>query len=68
MKITRTIELNDEERLTVSRFMNLVDKLSDIAGCELDDVFTYFIEKSEFTEDNGHTICALHQIDDIKYK
>lgn len=65
MKITRTIELDDKDRLTVERFLNLVDKVSDVARCSMDDVFLYFADKAELTDD-GYSIGVLHQIEDIK--
>lgn len=64
MQITRTIELTDRERLVVANFLNLTDKISDVARCSMDDVFEYFAEKAEITED-GYEIGALHQLSDI---
>ena len=65
MEVVQTIELNNEERLTVSRFIQLVDKISDIAGCSMDDVFIYFLGKAEIIEINKYSIGAIHQIKDI---
>lgn len=65
MKITRTIELSDNDRLTVQRFLKLTDEISDIAGCSMDDVFMYFGDKAELTNEGEYIIESLHQIADI---
>lgn len=66
MEVIQSITLNDSERITVSRFLKLADEISDIAGCSMDNVFTYFVDKSEITENNGYSISAIHEIKDIK--
>lgn len=64
MEVVRTIELNDDERLTVAKFLKLTDQISDYAKCSMDDVFLYLADSAEITE-SGYNIKALHQIDDI---
>ena len=46
MKIARTIELDDNDRLAVQRFLKLTDKISDVAGCSMVDVFEYFSDQA----------------------
>lgn len=65
MKITRTVELDDSDRLTVCRFLKLADKISDVARCSMDDVFLYFSDKVEILADGEYSITSLHQIEDI---
>lgn len=64
MEVVRTIELSDDERLTVAKFLKLADHISDYVRCSMDDVFLYFADSAEMTE-SGYNIKALHQIDDI---
>ena len=67
MQIVQTIELTDEERITVSKFLKLADTISDVARCSMDDVFVYFADKAEIIEENNaYSIGAIHQITDIK--
>lgn len=66
MQIVQTIELTDEERITVSHFLKLVDTISDVARCSMDDVFVYFADKAEIIENNAYSVGAIHQIKDIK--
>lgn len=65
MKITRTIKLDDNDRLTVCRFLKLTDRISDVARCSMDDVFEYFGNQAEILADGEYSISALHQIKDI---
>ena len=65
MKITRTIELDDNDRLTVTKFLKLTDKISNVVGCSMDDVFVYFSEQAEILADGEYNISALHQLEDI---
>jgi len=65
MKITRTIELDDNDRLTVCRFLKLVDKISDVSRCSMDDVFLYLADQAELLADGEYSITSLHQIEDI---
>ena len=65
MKITRTIELDDNDRLTVQRFLKLTDKISDVVGCSMVNVCEYFCDQVEILENGEYSITALHQIEDI---
>ena len=65
MKITRTVELDDNDRLTVTKFLKLTDKISNVVGCSMDDVFEYFSEQAEILADGEYSISALHQLEDI---
>ncbi len=65
MKITRTIELEDADRLAISKVLAITDKIAIVTGCSMGEVFEYFLDKSEILSDNTFSITALHQIDDI---
>ena len=66
MKINKTFELTDEERLTVSRFLRLVDEISDATGNRsMDDVFNYFVETAELDDGGYYNIGNLHKLDEI---
>ena len=64
MNITRTIELTDEERATVSKFLKITDDIATIAECSMSDVFLYFADTADLIGDR-YSIDNLHQIDDI---
>ena len=64
MKTTRTIELTDEEREIVSKFLKITDDISTIAGCSMCEVFEYFADTADLNGDE-YSIRRLHQIDDI---
>lgn len=65
MKVTQTIELNDEERLTVQNFLYLTDQISDISGRTMDDVFNYFARESELIDGERYSFSGLVQIAEI---
>ena len=64
MNITRTIELTDEERVTISKFLRITDDIATVVGCSMDDVFSYFVDTANLMGDK-YSIDNLHQIDDI---
>ena len=66
MQITRTIELNEEERKTIEKFFSIADKISDVAGCSMCEVFEYFSDVIEIIDDYEYRIGILHQIADMK--
>ena len=65
MKITRTVELDDNDRRIVAKFLKLADRISDVAGCSMEDVFLYFGNQAEILADGEYSITSLHQISDI---
>lgn len=65
MKITRTIELDDNDRLTICRFLKLADRISEVSSGDMRSVFEYFLEQAEILADGEYSITALHQIEDI---
>lgn len=66
MKAVQTIELNDGERLVLSKALNLIDKISDVTDISMDRVFDYFVEISDLTEDGNYTVKALHSIEEMR--
>jgi hypothetical protein len=66
MKTTKTFELTSEERLTVERFLKLVDEISDVTGNRsMDDVFNYFVDTAEVDDNRNYSIGSLHKLDEI---
>ena len=65
MKITRTIELDENDRQLVAKFLKMTDRISDVVGCSMEDVYDYFVEQAELMADGEYSITALHQIEDI---
>lgn len=64
MKITKTIELTDEERLTIERYLDITLKIANVAECSFDDVLDYFFSKAD-SSGGRCSISALHNIEDI---
>ena len=66
MKITQTIELSDGERLTLSRTLKLIDQISDAVDVSMANVFDYFVDNSDITEDGHYSVKALHNIEEMR--
>ena len=66
MKTVQTIELSDGERLTLSRTLKLIDQISDVVDGTMNDVFNYFVENSDLTEEGHYSVKALHNIEEIR--
>ena len=65
MKITRTIELDENDRQIVEKFLEMTDRISNVVGCSMEDVYDYFVEQAVISGDDEYSITALHQIKDI---
>lgn len=66
MKTTKTFELTSEERLTVARFLKLVDEISDATGNRsMEDVFNYFSDTAELDDNGNYSIGSLHKLDEV---
>lgn len=66
MKTTQTIELSDDERLTLSRALKLIDQISDVVDDTMANVFDYFVDNSDITENGHYSVKALHNIKEIR--
>ena len=65
MLTTQTIELNDNERLTLQKALGIIDDIATIANTSVDNVFEYLCEVAEIAENKGkheYFIKALHDI------
>ena len=51
MKVTQTIQLEDEERLAIQKVLRICDKISDIAHCSMSNVFEYLTEMADIDGD-----------------
>ena len=65
MTITRTIDLDDDDRKAICNVLKLTDSIATVTGCSMEEVFAYFVDESEILADNTFGITAVHQIDDI---
>ena len=65
MKITRTVEFDTKDRMIIEGFLKLTDKIAEAAGCNMQDVFLYFVNQAEILADGEYSITSLHQIEDI---
>lgn len=65
MITTQTIELNDNERLTLQKALGIIIDISAIANTSANNVFDYLCEIAE-VKDNQYLIKALHNIYEMK--
>ena len=64
MKITQTIELDEQDRIAIARCLKLIDEIGDVVDCSSDTVYEYFVQAADI-KDGSYTISAVHQIKDI---
>lgn len=56
MKVTQTIQLNDDERLAIQKVLGLLDEISNIAHSSMADVFDYLVDTAEIVGDFEYSI------------
>ena len=56
MKVTQTIQLNDDERLAIQKVLGLCDEISDISHCTMANVFDYLVDTAEIVGDFKYSI------------
>lgn len=66
MKATQTIELSEAERITLSKTLKLIDQISDVVDDTMANVFDYFVDNSDITEDGYYSVKALHNIEEMR--
>ncbi len=66
MKTTQTIELDDKERLAISRALKIIDEISDIVDAPMETVFEYFVENSDLTAGGQYAVKDLHSIKEMR--
>ena len=64
MKITQTIELDDQDRIAIVRCLKIIDEIGDAIDCSNDTVYEYFVQAADI-KGGSYTISAVHQIKDI---
>ncbi len=65
MTTTQTLELNDNERLTLQKALGIICDIAAIANTSVDKVFEYLCEAAEI-KDRVCTIKAVHNIYAVK--
>ena len=65
MKITQTIQLQDDERLAIEKVLGLCDEISELAHCSMRDVFDYLAGEAEIVDEYTYCISNLLQIAEI---
>ena len=65
MKVTQTIQLQDDERLAIEKVLGICDEIADIAHCSAKDVFDYLAEEAEIVADYTYCINNMLQISEI---
>jgi hypothetical protein len=66
MRTVQTIELSDDERLVLSKALRLIDQISDVVDDTMVNVFDYFIDNSDLTDDGYYSVKALHNIKEMR--
>ena len=66
MKTVQTIELSDGERLVLSRALKLIDQISGVVDDSMANVFDYFVDNSDLTDDGHYSVRALHNIEEMR--
>lgn len=67
MKITmRTIELDDNDKTVISKFLKLTNEIYQNADCTMTDVFQYFAIKADSDMNGNYSISDFHLISDIE--
>ena len=66
MKVTQTIELEDNERLAIQKTLGICDEISDIAHCSMEDVFDYLSEVAGVIGEYKYSIGSILAIQDIR--
>lgn len=66
MITTQTIELNDNERLTLQKALGIICDMSAIANTSASNVFEYLCEVAETKDNREYSIKALHDIYEMK--
>lgn len=65
MKVTKTIELSDEERKIVEKALGLIDEMSELANNTMKNVFEHLSEISEIVDDFKYSTPNTIYIDEI---
>lgn len=65
MKVTKTIELSDEERKIVEKALGLIDEMSESANNTMKNVFEHLSEISEIVDDFKYSTPNTIYIDEI---
>ena len=75
MKIVNTVELNEEDIEVATKFMKLIDNISDIIGrtawTDMANIAISFVDNSEYKDGEiyvHHSFRINHYIDEIKEK
>lgn len=65
MKVTKTIQLSDEERQIVEKALGLIDEMSESANNSMVNVFNHLTEISELVDDFKYSAPNTIYIDEI---
>ena len=65
MKVTKTIQLSDEERQIIEKALGLIDEMSESANNTMTKVFNHLLEMSEIVDDFKYLAQNTIYIDEI---
>ena len=66
MNVTRTVELNEEEKKAVQMTLGLCDEIADLCNdTPMMNVFGYFIRESELVGDYDYIVDNIVNLGDI---
>jgi hypothetical protein len=66
MKVTKTIELSNDERETLEKALSLIDQIADVVDDTMESVFEYFVVNSDPTEGKGYYVKSVHDITEMR--
>ena len=65
MKVTQTIQLQEDECEAIEKVLALCDEISTIAHCSMRDVFDYLSAEAEIVGDYDYVMTNILQIAEI---
>ena len=67
MKVTKTVELNNDEVLTVEKFLAIADKIADcVPNRSMEDVFHYFVNDTKVVGEHEFNLFSnMVKLDEI---
>lgn len=66
MKVTQTIELEDNERLAIQKALGICDEISDIAHCTMTEVFEYLAGVAGIIDEYKYSLGSTLNIAEIR--
>ena len=56
MKVTQTIQLQEDEKLAIEKVLGLCDEISELAHCSMRDVFDYLAGEADIVDEYKYSM------------